>query len=57
MTKKEACKLLGISQSAGKAKAERVFLKKHNELTYKLRPGNQELFPAIDYRHSSRIHS
>ena len=40
MTKSESCKLLGISQSAGPAKAERAYLKKHNELRYKLCPGN-----------------
>lgn len=40
MTKIEACKLLGISRSAGSAKAEQAYLKKHNELRYKLCPGN-----------------
>ena len=40
MTKIEACKLLGISRSAGPAKAEQVYLKKHDELRRKLCPGN-----------------
>ena len=40
MTKIEASRLLGISRSAGPAKAEQAFLKKHDELRRKLCRGN-----------------
>ena len=44
MTKIEACTLLDVSRSAGKAEAEQAFSEKHRELTRKLRPGN---LPAV----------
>ena len=44
MTKIEACNLLGVSRSAGKAKAKQAFSERHRELTRRLRPGN---LPAV----------